>query len=119
VEHFSKDHSTFLQLKPRGSAVDTQQGRTIDFLLTHRRNAKAAQRFLAKALRTRQHWPPQVINTDKNPAYGEAIAELKKEGRLPKDTQHHQAKYLNNRIEADHIGQEGDACRRLPLPDIY
>ena len=29
-----------------------------------------------------------MINTDKNPAYGEAIAELKKEGRLPKDTQH-------------------------------
>ena len=31
---------------------------------------------------------PRVINTDKNPAYGEAIAELKKEGRLPKETQH-------------------------------
>jgi transposase-like protein len=26
-------------------------------------------------------WTPRVINTDKNPAYGEAIAELKKEGR--------------------------------------
>jgi hypothetical protein len=25
---------------------------------------------------------PRVIYTDKNPAYGEAIAELKKEGRL-------------------------------------
>ena len=51
-------------------AVD-KEGRTIDFLLTHRRNAKAARRFLAKALRTRQHWPPHVIiNTDKNPAYG-------------------------------------------------
>ena len=54
-------------------AVD-KQGRTVDFLLTHRRNAKAARRFLAKALRTRQHWPPQVINTDKNQAYGEALA---------------------------------------------
>jgi IS6 family transposase len=39
---------------------------------------------------------------DKNPAYGEAIAELKKEGRLPKDTQHRQVKYLNNRLEGDH-----------------
>ena len=45
---------------------------------------------------------PRVINTDKNPAYGEAIAELKKEGRLPKDTQHRQVKYLNNRLEGDH-----------------
>jgi transposase, IS6 family len=35
-------------------------------------------------------------------AYGEAIAELKKEGRLPKETQHRQVKYLNNRIEGDH-----------------
>jgi transposase, IS6 family len=43
-----------------------------------------------------------VINTDKNPAYGEAIAELKKEGLLPKDTQHRQVKYLNNRLEGDH-----------------
>jgi transposase-like protein len=29
---------------------------------------------------------------DKNPAYGEAIAELKKEGLLPKDTRHRQVK---------------------------
>ena len=45
---------------------------------------------------------PQVINTDKNPAYGEAIIELKKEGLLPKDTRHRQVKYLNNRLESDH-----------------
>ena len=45
---------------------------------------------------------PRVINTDKNPAYGEAIAELKKEGLLPKDTQHRQVKYLNNRLKGDH-----------------
>src|SRR5512132_3728391 len=60
------------------SSLD-KQGRTIDFLLTHRRNAKAARRFLAKALRTRQHWSPQVINTDKNPAYGEALRQLKRD----------------------------------------
>ena len=45
---------------------------------------------------------PRVINTDKNPAYGEAIAELKQEGLLPKETQHRQVKYLNNRLEGDH-----------------
>ena len=43
-----------------------------------------------------------MINTDKNPAYGEAIAELKKGGLLPKDTQHRQVKYLNNQLEGDH-----------------
>jgi transposase, IS6 family len=57
-------------------AVD-KQGRTIDFLLTHRRNAKAAR--LAKALRSRQDWPPHIINTDKNPAYGEALRQLKRD----------------------------------------
>jgi transposase-like protein len=45
---------------------------------------------------------PQVINTDKNLAYGEAIAELKKEGLLPKETQHRQVKYLNNHLDCDH-----------------
>jgi hypothetical protein len=50
-------------------------------------------------LKRSRDWIPRVINTDKNPAYGEAIAELKKEGLLPKEkeTQHRQVKYLNNR----------------------
>src|SRR5512147_1874290 len=61
--------------------------------------AKAAKRFLSAALKRSRDWIPRVINTDKNPAYGEAIAELKKEGQLPKDTQHRQVKYLNNRLE--------------------
>jgi transposase, IS6 family len=82
-------------------AVD-KQGRTVDFLLTHRRNARAARRFLAKALRTRQHWPPQVINTDQNPAYGEALRQLKRDDPDAESIEHRQAKYLNNRIEADH-----------------
>jgi transposase-like protein len=82
-------------------AVD-KQDRTVDFLLTHRRNAKAARHFLAKALRTRQHWPPHVINTDKNPAYGEAIRELKWRGLVGAELEHRQTKFLNNRLEADH-----------------
>ena len=82
-------------------AID-KGGATLDFYLADRRNTKAAKRFLAKALRRSRDWTPRVINTDKNPAYGEAIAELKKEGLLPKDTQHRQVKYLNNRLEGDH-----------------
>ena len=68
----------------------------------NRRNIKAAKRFLSAALKRSRDWIPRVINTDKNPAYGEAIAELKKEGLLPKETQHRQVKYLNNRLEGDH-----------------
>ena len=71
-------------------AID-KEGATLDFYLADRRNAKAAKRFLAKALRRSRDWMPRVINTDKNPAYGEAIAELKKEGLLPKETQHRPA----------------------------
>ncbi|MBB4000080.1 DDE-type integrase/transposase/recombinase, partial [Aureimonas pseudogalii] len=45
---------------------------------------------------------PSVISTDKNPAYNEAIASLRREGRLAATCQHRQVKYLNNRLESDH-----------------
>lgn len=43
-----------------------------------------------------------MINTDKAPAYGAAIAELKEQGLCPEDVVHRQVKYLNNIVEADH-----------------
>ena len=46
-------------------------------------------------------WTPRVINTDKNPAYGEAIAELKQEGLLPR-ARAPPGEVLNNRLECDH-----------------
>lgn len=82
-------------------AID-KTGRTLDFYLSTTRNAKAAKRFLAKALKRSKHDRPGKINTDKNPAYGEAIRELKKEGLLTADCHHRQVKYLNNRLESDH-----------------
>jgi hypothetical protein len=36
------------------------------------------------------------------PSYGAAITELKREGKLDRETAHRQVKYLNNVIEADH-----------------
>lgn len=78
-------------------------GDTIDFYLSATRNTKAAKRFLGKALKGLKDWEtPLKINTDKAPTYGSAIAELKKEGRLPVATVHRQVKYLNNMVEADH-----------------
>jgi len=83
-------------------AID-KMGDTIDFYLSPTRSAKAAKRFLGKALNGLKDWEkPLKINTDKAPAYGVAIAELKEEGKLPDKTEHRQVKYLNNRIEADH-----------------
>src|SRR3546814_3228621 len=43
-----------------------------------------------------------LLNTDKAPSYGAAITELKREGKLDRETAHRQVKYLNNVIEADH-----------------
>jgi IS6 family transposase len=74
----------------------------IDFYLSPTRNTKAAKRFLGKALQGLKDWEkPRVINTDKAPTYA-ALAELKAEGKCPKDMRHRQMKYLNNIIEADH-----------------
>src|SRR3546814_8735831 len=95
-------------LKVRGKwtylyrAVD-KRGDTIDFYLSPTRSAKAAKRFLGKALRGLKHWEkPATLNTDKAPSYGAAITELKREGKLDRETAHRQVKYLNNVIEADH-----------------
>ena len=81
----------------------TKSGDTIDFYLSSTRNAKAAKRFLSKALRLLKDWQkPYAINTDKAGCYSQAIRELKREGRCPANTEHRQVKYLNNVIEADH-----------------
>ena len=83
-------------------AVD-KFGATVDFYLSATRNTKAAKRFLGKALRGWKDWElPEVLNTDRVPAYAAAIAELKAEGKCPKDIRHRQVKYLNNVVEADH-----------------
>lgn len=83
-------------------AVD-KDGDTIDFYLSSTRNAKAAKRFLGKALHGLKDWEqPLKKNTDKAPTYAIAIRELKAEGKCLMDTEHRQVKYLNNVIEADH-----------------
>ncbi len=69
-------------------AVDSR-GRTVDFYLSSRRNSKAAYRFLGKILNNVKKWQiPRFINTDKAPAYGRALALLKREGRCPSDVEH-------------------------------
>src|SRR6476660_7560332 len=81
-------------------ASDTS-GATIDFLLSAKRDAAAAERFLAKALSGVNHPSPRVINTDKHVAYPPAIVELKADGVLEKCT-HRPVPYLNNVLEQDH-----------------
>jgi transposase, IS6 family len=80
-----------------------KKGNTIDFYFSRTRNASAAKRFLSKAISGLKDWEkPLKINADKAPSYGIAIAQLKAEGKYPEETIHHQVKYLNNIVEADH-----------------
>ncbi|MEO1131176.1 MAG: IS6 family transposase [Cyanobacteria bacterium J06639_1] len=82
-------------------AVDSA-GNTLDFLLTARRDGKAAKRFLRKVLQREHVQTPRVITTDKNGCYVKAIRELKESGELPDGCEHRQVKYLNNIVEQDH-----------------
>ncbi len=82
-------------------AID-KYGVLIEFMLSDRRNTRAAQRFLAKALLIMRHCPPSLITTDKLRSYPDAIERLKCSGQLPTSTRHRTSKYLNNIIEADH-----------------
>src|SRR5262249_1772425 len=82
-------------------AVDST-GQTIDFMLSAKRDRKAAKRFFRKMLKAASHSSPRMINVDKNPAYPPAVEQLKEEGTHPNRTQLRQSKYLNNLIEQDH-----------------
>lgn len=78
-------------------------GNTIDFYLSASRDAKAATKFLRKAIiGCKKSIQPAVINTDKAKAYGVAISILKEKKICDKSTVHRQVKYLNNVIESDH-----------------
>jgi transposase, IS6 family len=82
-------------------AVDSN-GDTIDFMLSAKRDRKAAKRFFKKALGSKHNQMPRVITVDKNPAYPIAIHELKNDRILPKKVGLRQIKYLNNIVEQDH-----------------
>jgi transposase-like protein len=74
----------------------------LDFLLSAKRDAKAAKRFFKKVLKGAWTVMPRVINVDKNAAYPSAIEELKKAEELPQETELRQVKSLNNLIEMNH-----------------
>ena len=78
------------------------RGATIDFLLSAKRDAAAAERFLAKALGGANHPAPRVINSDKDAAYPPAIVQLKAEAALEEKCHHRPVQYLNNVLEQDH-----------------
>jgi transposase-like protein len=94
---------TYIDVKGRWTylyrAVD-KQGRTVDFLLSERRDVAAAKRFFHKAMKS--HPTPRVITLDAYAASHRAITELKSAGRMPHRIRIRSSKYLNNVVEQDH-----------------
>jgi IS6 family transposase len=82
-------------------AVDSE-GNTLDFMLSAKRDSKAAERFFRKVLKAGRTQAPQVINVDKNAAYPVAIDALKAEETIAGETELRQNKYLNNIVEQDY-----------------
>ena len=75
------------------------EGQTIEFFLSAKRDAAAAEVFFEKALGAPHTVMPRVINFDENAAYQKAVDTLKTNHRLPPACELRQVKYLNNLIE--------------------
>ncbi|MBE9098351.1 IS6 family transposase [Vacuolonema iberomarrocanum] len=82
-------------------AVDSR-GQTLDFMLSAKRDSKAAKRFFKKVLTAQHTQTPRVINVDQNAAYPPAVDELKQEDILSEDAELRPTQDLNNLIEQDH-----------------
>ena len=78
-------------------AVD-KTGATVDFLLTAKRDRKAALRFLRKAIS--HHGVPEKITIDKSGANKAAIVSYNADQDAAVEIR--QVKYLNNIVEQDH-----------------
>ena len=78
-------------------AID-KQGQTIDFLLTDKRDAKAALRFFKKAIG--QNGKPSLVNIDQSEANHAGLIQVNREMRIWIKIR--ECKYLNNIIEQDH-----------------
>ena len=93
-------------------AVDSL-GNTLDFMLSAKRDARAAERFFRKVLKAVHNQTPRVINVDKNAAYPPAIDSLTQDQTLPETTELRHVLYLNNIVEQDHR-----AIKRLINPGM-
>ncbi len=78
-------------------AID-KQGQTIDFLLTAKRDTKAALRFLKKAIH--ENGKPSLINIDQSGASHAGLKQVNQDNHTRIKIR--QCKYLNNIIEQDH-----------------
>ena len=73
-------------------------GKTVDFLLTAKRDKAAALRFFEKVMKA--SGVPQKVAMDKSGANKAAMDEINAKGEMPIIVR--QVKYLNNIVEQDH-----------------
>ena len=109
--------------KYRYRAVDSEDN-TLDFMLSAKRDARAAQRFFRLALKSSHNQEPRVINVDKSAAYPPAIDELIADQTLTKTTELRPVKYLNpllslrgqkNTMLTLNLRYNHELCDRLPI----
>jgi len=97
---------TYVKLKGKWKylyrAVD-KAGKTIDFLLTAKRDKAAARRFFEKAIG--QNGSPETVTVDKSGANLAALHAVNDERETPIKIR--QVKYLNNIVEQDHRAVKG------------
>ena len=77
-----------------------QSGQDSGLLLSRRRDLNAAKAFLRKAVKGQR--VPAKVTLDAYTASHRAVANLKRDGELPKRVVVRSSKYLNNLIEQDH-----------------
>ena len=95
---------TYIKVKGRDCylyrAVD-KEGKTVDFLLTKKRDKKAAIAFFRKAFR--QHGQPEKVCIDKSGSNKSALMSFNPKGQdKAPEIMIYQSKYLNNIVEQDH-----------------
>ena len=78
-------YETYIKVKGKWKflyrAVNSD-GNTIDFMLSAKRDRKAAKKFFRKVLGSNHNKMARMITNDKNAAYPRAIDELKSEKKL-------------------------------------
>ena len=88
---------TYIKVKGRWTYLYRavhKQGRTVNFLLSERRDIAAAKRFFRNTIKN--NGIPRVVTLDAYAASHRAIAELKSVGTVPRRVRIRSSKYLNN-----------------------
>ena len=90
--------SGFFHCLKKSLANTSKEGKTVDFLLTAKRDKAAALRFFDKAMKA--SGVPEKVTMDKSGANKAAMDEINRRGETLIIVR--QVKYLNNIVEQDH-----------------